>query len=265
MQNKNNNQNIKEKIKKVEEKLNIKNIVISGLLVASLSLSGCASNENCDITEEHAHIYKSTKSFDRYIISEKEHINNFEKTESYMITTEPVKELLKFEQENKLFKIYLNEEKINEIIKTQEPYTEYRYKYSYFLPIPHVRKIGNATTINYTYIPKTGYSWTRETEGYDYTGETRTVKYLYHAYKVAHDENKNPVLIRSKDVENFEDLPGDFTYIKKDFYKVVNGETKKQLDYEEGQIEKRQEEEDIIIEETTKKDKTLVRTKNNNQ
>lgn len=259
MQKNNNEQKTKEIIKNIENKLNIKNVVISGFLVASLSLSGCSMNTECDITEEHAHIYTNSKSFDRYIVSEKEQYKNLEKTDSFMITHKNIKKLLEFEQENKLFKIYLNEEKINEILKEHNPYTEYRYKYTYLISIPHVRKIGSTTIINYTYIPKTGYSWTRETEGYNYTGETRDVKYVYHAYKVEEDENGNFSLIKSEDVENFKDLPGDFTYIKEDFYKAVNKETKKELDYEDGQIEKRQDEENIIIEENKEKSKTLIR------
>jgi len=228
-------------LKNSNNKLKMRNFIAGGMLVASIFLfGGCAKNVDCDIKGLHAHNYVNEESFDKYMISEKEHNGKWVRTNSYVEVSHDMKELIDFENKEKLFRISHNKDKIKEIVDSQEDYIEYRYRYTYLLPIAHSMYNGKTTTVYYTYIPQTGYSWTDNPAGYNLTGEQRVVHHVYYGYKVAKNSRGKYEAIRSELVDNIEDLDGEFIYIKEKFYKKVNPNDKTiEFDYEDGPAEEK--------------------------
>lgn len=220
---------------KTKKGARIKNIVIGGIAVASILIfSGCSKDVPCDINQYHAHNYVSEQGFDRYIVSEKEKEGNLSRTDEYITITKDVENLINFENKEGLFRIYHNKEKINEITSSQNDYLEYRYSYKWVQIVPV--KVGKVTI--YNQIWHTGYSWTTNPNRSNLTGQERVVTHVYYGYKVVTDENGNFKAIQSETVDNIEDLPDDFIYIKSDFYKKVNFDNKSvEVDYEDGQEE----------------------------
>lgn len=102
------------------------------------------------------------------------------------------------------------------------------------IPIAHIVSNGKTTTTTYTYIPSTGYSWTTDKNHSRLTGEQRKCHYVYKAYKIEKNEKGKYVLIPSSDVDSFDELNGEYPYIKTKFYKVIDAEYGTELDYEDG-------------------------------
>jgi len=225
------NDSLKEK-----KKINVRNLVIAGVLVSSLALfSGCAKNIDCGIEELHAHNYVSSKMFDKYMVSEKEYKKSWYRTDEYIIIDEATKELIDFENKKGLYRISHNKDEIDAITSMHEDYKEYRYRYTYMQPIPHIVSNGKTTSTYYTYIPQTRYSWTTDPNHSRLTGEERIVHYVYYGYKVVKDEKGKYKIIESKTYDDLNDLPEDFIYIKNKFYKKVYLDNKElEVDYEDG-------------------------------
>jgi len=226
-------------LKKTKEKLKIRNIVLGSLIVSSIFLfSGCAKNVECDIETPHAHRYVSEKYLDKYVISEKEHIGSWGRLDDYIIVSKEQAELIDFLNNEDLYEIEGNREEINNIVSTQEDYIEYRYAYTYNMPIPHYRKVGKVTNIYHTYVPITRYSWTADPNHSRLTGEQRVVHHVYQGYKIIINEKGQYEAIESNYVENLEDLPSEYKYISSEFYKKVYADDKeREIDYEDGQEE----------------------------
>ena len=102
----------------------------------------------------------------------------------------------------------------------------------FFQPIPVIHKSGKYTRITYNYIPRPRYSWTTDTSK-NLTGEERTCHYVYYGYKIVKNDKNGYELVKSEPVDNLDDLPAGFDYIKEDFYSIVNSK-KETLDYEDG-------------------------------
>lgn len=227
-----------------KEKIGIRNIIIGGLLVSSIFLfSGCAKTVDCDIADNHAHKYVSSEQFDKYVVSEKEHIGlgKWLRTDEFIIIDKEQEKLIDFENKHDLLKISDNQDKINEIVSSHEDYVEYRYKYTYMMQIPHTRKIGNTTSIYYTTIPTIGHSWTTNPNHSRLTGEERTIHHMYYGCKVIKNEEGKYEIVNSELVDNLNDLPEDYIYIKSDFVKKVNFDDRKiEIDYEDGPEEEKE-------------------------
>lgn len=227
---------------KEKKKINVRNLVVAGVLISSLALfSGCAKNIDCNIDQLHAHNYVSSEKFDKYMVSEREYKKSWDRTDEYIIIDGETKELIDFENKEGLYRISHNKDEIKEIISEHCDYKEYRYKYTYMQAIPHTRKIGNSTSVYFTYIPQTGHSWTVDPNHSRLTGEERVVHYVYYGYKVVKDEKGKYIVIKSEMVDDINDLPEDFVYIKNKFYKKVYLDNKElEVDYEDGPEEDKQ-------------------------
>lgn len=227
------NGSLKKKSKKgyFNPKLLIGNVLLSMVIL----FSGCAKTVDCDITPQHAHVYVNEDGFKKNIVSEKESTWGYDRTEDYFEVTDEEKELLKFMNKKGLMDITQNKEAIEKQVNENKDYTEYRYKYTYLMPIPHYHRIGKVTTVTYTHIPVTRYSWTSDPNHSRLTGETREVHYMYYGYKIVTNEKGKLEIIESELVDDLNDLSSEYLYIKEDFTKKVYANKKDlEVDYEDG-------------------------------
>ena len=253
--------NINGSIKNTKEKIKIRNIILGSLIISSIFLySGCTKNVECDIETPHAHRYVSEKYLDKYVISEKEHIGSWARLDDYIPVSKEQAKLIDFINDENLYEIESNKEEINNIISTNEDYIEYRYAYIYNMPIPHHRKIGKVSTVYYTYVPVTRYSWTADPNHSRLTGEERIVHHVYQGYKIVINEKGKYEAIESEFVDNLDELPDEYKYINSDFCKkVYSNDKQKEIDYEDGPEEI--EEQSIIENKQENKDNSLSKIK----
>ena len=232
-----NHKSIKGSLKKNQAKFNTNQIItIAGLTIVSLFLfSGCAKNVECNIEEPHAHNYVSDTSFDRYVVSEREYIGEWFRTDDFVVIDEEAEKLIDFENKRDLFKIEENQQTIDNIISMQEDYMEYRYSYVYLVRYPITTKVGNVRITTYHYARHTGYHWTSDPNHENLTGETRMVHHVYYGYKIEKNERGKYILVKSEPVDNLNDLPEGYDYIKEDFVVKVDANNREiVLDYENG-------------------------------
>lgn len=203
----------------------IKSLFISGILVGSMFLfGGCSKDVECDISGTHSHYYVNEKSFDKYVMSEKETIGYWERTDQYQLVDEEQEKLINFENNYNLYRIDLNKDKIDEIVSLQEPdYIEYEYieNKDEYIPV----QIGPLTLrISYK-IPVN--KMTTDPEHPDLTGYKRIVSRAYYGYKVEKNSKGELMTYKSELVKHPDDLPDEFIYVKPIFYKTVYEKTDK--------------------------------------
>ena len=217
----------------------VKRLVIGSIIVTFLSPFGVALYNHrpapCDIEGDHAHLYiDNDTKIERYIDSESYHVKGMDRLEDYRMITEEEAELLKFENKNDLFRIDENYELLQDIQnKNNENHKEYRYSYMETIHWTTPIKVGKGWTVIHHYRDVERHSWTTD-KSLNLTGEERDVDYLYYGYKVSKDENGKYVLEKSDLVHDLSELPEDYNYITKDFYVVVDANTKEEVDYEDG-------------------------------
>lgn len=227
--------------KSINENINIrkgkkvKGIIVAGLIASNvLTFSGCAKTVPCDISGNHAHYYVNDDYLGRYIVSEKSKVSGLTRTDAYIPVTQEDEELLKFLNKKGLYRIDDNKTILDDIAASQNDYLEYRYSYYYLMPIPITHTNGKQTYTTFTYVPMTGYSWTTD-QSKNLTGQERLCHYVYYGYKVVKNEKGIYEIIQSDPVDNLEDLPEGYDYVKEKFYDVVNYYDRNQiLDYEDG-------------------------------
>jgi hypothetical protein len=223
---------------KAKKGLKVKNIIIGGMLIASILLfSGCSKDVECNISDFHAHYYVNDNSFDKFITGEKDHVGGWKRTEEFIVIDKDSEKLINFENKNDLFRRSYNQDKIKEVVSSQSPdYIEYRYKYRWMQMMP----IFSGKTTTYIPIWHTAYSWTTNPERSGLTGEQRVVSRVYYGYKVVKDEKGNLQLVQSEMVDTLDKLSDDFIYIKSKFYKTVHLDNKDlEVDYEDGPEEQK--------------------------
>lgn len=241
---------INENLNESKNKIKVRNVVLGTLVVSCIFLfSGCAKEVECNIDGIHAHKYVSEKYFDKYIVSEKEYVGSWDRLDDYILIDKEQEELLKFINKKDLYVIEDNIEEIKGIESSKNDYIEYRYRYTYMQPIPHVRRIGKTTTVSYTYVPRTRHSWTDNPNHSRLTGQQRIVHHMYQGYKIVLNEKGKYKVVKSEFVESVEDLPSEYKYVKSDFCKKVYLDNKDlEVDYEDGPEE---ETEQVIENEQT--------------
>lgn len=208
-------------------------LVLAGSLMTG-ALTGCSKKVDCDVNGQHAHVYVNDEGFIKYLERENESYFGYDRTDDFWMISDEYSKLLKFLNKKDLVRIEDNEELISTIEGNNTDYIEYRYSYSYLMPIPHSVSNGKTTTTYYTYIPMTGHSWTTNKNHSRLTGDQRRCHYVYQAYKVEKDEKGKYVLIPSEYVDSLDELNGEYPYIKTVFYKVIDAEYGHDLDYEDG-------------------------------
>lgn len=235
--------NINGSLIKTKDKIKLRNIVLGTLVVSSLFLfSGCAKNVDCNIEVPHAHRYVSEKYLDKYLVSEKEYVGSWGRLDDYVFVTKEQENLLDFINDKDLYIIENNKEEIKNMVSSHEDYIEYRYSYTYMMPIPHHRKIGKISTVSYTHVPQIRHSWTSDPNHSNLTGEQRVVHHMYQGYKIVTNEKGKYEIVASDFVENIEDLPDEYKYISSDFCKKVYLNNKNlEVDYEDGIEEKNEQ------------------------
>ena len=218
-------------------KVNVKKFLsLSGVvLVLMTTMTACGKKADCNENGSHAHLYKNEKGYVRYIDKEYLTYEGYSRCEE-CVDIEGQEDLYKFLDKKDLLRIddnlelLLNEQNIN------VDYTEYRYRYTYMQPIPHFRKVGKVSSVYYTYIPQTRYSWTSDPSHSRLTGQTRICHHVYVAYKVEKDENGKYVLIPSPQVDDITTVMDEYPYINKKYCKIVTTDGK-EVDYEDGKQE----------------------------
>ena len=213
----------------------LRGVSLALAVVMAASMTGCGKKADCDVKGSHAHLYKNEKGYVRYIDKEYLTYEGYSRNEQY-VDIEGNEALYKFLDKKDLMKIEDNLDLILAIQEENQDYTEYRYKYTYMQPIPHIMRVGKVTTTYFTYIPHTRYSWTKDPNHSRLTGETRECHYVYVAYKIEKDEDGKYVLIPSADVDDLRDVMEEYPYIKKSYSKVVTLDGK-EADYEDGKQE----------------------------
>ena len=238
----------------------LKGVAFALVLVSPLALTGCGKEAECLVEESHAHMYRSILGYVRYIEDEHLRHEGYDRLDSY-INIEGQEELYKFLDKKDLMRIDDNLELIKSVQDNNVDYTEYRYKYTFMQPIPHVTRVGKVTTTFFTYIPHTRYSWTSNPNHSRLTGETRNCHYVYYAYKVEKNENGKYVLVRSPYTSDLTTIMDEYPYIENNYYTIVNSEGKA-IDYEDGReedmtdIEKQRAEEYDRLHEVEEENKT---------
>lgn len=208
-------------------------LVLAATVMAT-GLTGCGKKAECNVSGNHAHLYTNEDNFIRYIDKEYLSYESYERQDDYITLNKEEKELRSFEDKKDLLRIDENIEAIESYEAQNHDYIEYRYAYTYLMPIPHYIHTGKTSTMYFTYIPTTHYSWTSNADHGRLTGEQRRCHHVYQAYNVVKDEKGKYVLVPSDYVDSISDLNGEYTYIKKNFCKVIDAEYGYDLDYEDG-------------------------------
>lgn len=222
-------------------KLNLEKIIrlrgiplVLATTILATGLTGCGKKAECDVSGNHAHLYVNEQNFIRYIDKEYLTYEGYERQDEYVEIDSEEKDLYKFMDKKDLLRIEDNIDAISTLENGNHDYIEYRYAYTYLMPIPHYIRTGKTSSVYYTYIPTTHYSWTSNPEHSRLTGEQRRCHYVYQGFNVAKDEKGKYVLIPSEYVDSISDLNGEYEYINEKFYKVIDAEYGYDLDYEDG-------------------------------
>ena len=205
-----------------KNKFRIRNFIINGLLITSIFLfSGCTKNKE----EKTFYAYRviNNDSFIELVISDNFKEMYTDSTINYIKIQEEDKNLIEYERQEGLIRIDSNRNKIKEIISNQNEHIEYEYEFIWKQKVEH---FVDGKKIATSYVPKTEYRWTTNSNEDNLTGNKRNVSYCYYGYKVVLDENNNYVTVRSDLFSNFKDLPKEFTYIKSIFYEKIITELK---------------------------------------
>lgn len=226
--------------------------------VMMTGLSGCGKKAECDIKGDHAHLYTNEQNFSRYINKEYLSYEGYERQEDYKVLSEDEKKLCKFEDKKDLLRIDENIDAIAAVQEQNHDYIEYRYAYTYLMPIPHHVRSGKTSYTYFTYIPVTHHSWTSNPEHSRLTGEQRRCHHVYQACNVVIDENGKYVVVPSDYVDDIFSLNGEYTYIKESFCKVIDAEYGYDLDYEDGV----EDDPDLIDEDAVVEDNTVTQSYN---
>lgn len=200
----------------------------------SIGLAGCGEKAECDVPESHAHLYVSEEGFSRYLEKEYLEYEGYTRCDDYISINKNDAEFLKFLDKKDLLKIDDNIETIQNIESENQDYIEYRYAYTYLMPIPHYHSNGKTSYVTYSYIPTTHYSWTSNPNHSRLTGEQRRCHHVYQACNIVKDEKGKYVVVPSEYVDSISDLNGEYSYISKKFCKVIDAEHGYDLDYEDG-------------------------------
>ena len=212
-------------------------------IATALTFSACGKESECEITTNHAHQYVNKAGYVKYIDKEYLNYGGYNWTENYIDLTQNEVYMRNLENKHGLLRINENLDTILTIQDNNEDYMEYRYAYTYLIPIPHATRIGNSTMTYITYIPTTKYSWTSDENHSRLTGENRLCHYMYQGYKIEINDKGKEVLVPSEYVDDLTTIMDEYPYIKENYFKVFNQKSNCELDYEDGPEEELSEEE----------------------
>ncbi|MDE5888922.1 MAG: hypothetical protein K2H20_02770, partial [Bacilli bacterium] len=194
--------------------------------VLATSLTGCGKKAECSVEGDHAHLYTNEQGYEAYYNKEYLTYEGYERQEEYIPLTDEDLALYKFLDKKDLISLDDNLDVILAQQEQNQDYIEYRYSYKKRV----TRMVGKVPTRRTV----TRYSWTSDPNHSGLTGETRLCHYVYQACNVYKDEYGKYVVVPSEEVDDIRDLVGEYTYVRKIFYKVINLENNLELDYEDG-------------------------------
>lgn len=229
--------------------------LMAGLSIVIATTAGCGKKADCDIDGYHAHKYVNNQQYVRYIDKEYLNYDGYTRQEDYVMLGEEDKSLYKFLNKRGLLRIDDNINLIKRAQESNQDFIEYRYAYTYLMPIPIYHSVGKTHYVTYSYIPTTHYSWTSDPNHSRLTGETRVCHYEYTSYKIEKDEKGEYVLIPGPEKEDIISTKDEYPYILQKYYKIVNLSDGCEADYEnmeDDDIEHIQEEEETLGKEEVK-------------
>lgn len=236
-------------------KFNWKKLVaLCGVTLVLMTTAGCSKKAECNVPTFHAHRYVNDEGYVRYINKEYLDYEGYQREEDYLTLTEDDKEMLKFFDKKNILRIDDNIEPIKKAEEENVDFLEYRYAYTYLMPIPIIHSNGKTTTVTFMYVPQTHYSWTTNENHSRLTGETRLCHYVYTSYKIEKDEKGNLVLIPSPDQEDILATKDEYPYILEKYYKVINLKDGCEVSYEDMESDEVEH-----IQEETEEEKTLTK------
>jgi hypothetical protein len=211
----------------------LKNVIISGCVLSSLiSFSGCSKKVDCNIENEHAHYYVSEENMGRYIQSERVTVSGLNRLDNYILINEKEEDLIKFINRKDLFRIDQNQHVIDKEIENHQDFTEYRYSFRYTKTVTRTYRSGGKTRYRTDVVTRTGYSWTRNPNHENLTGEERQCHYIYYGYKIIQNEKGKYKLEKSIPYDNVYDIPKEYNYVKREFYEIMDLTKNEVADYE---------------------------------
>lgn len=215
-------------------KINIKNSQFLGKVacfVVAASIGGVLVNAtgifdkaDCDVVEEHAHLYTNEEGFNRYIISEYMNVDGYLHQDEYIKLDEDEFDFYSFISKKDLISIKDNIHVILAIQNNNQDYLEYEYTYK-----KRVTR-NNGKTSYRTWRRKT--DWTANPDNVEneiygtwkdlsFTGDTRLVHYVYQTYKIELNEKGKYVLVEGPVVDDVRECLDEYPYIKRNFYRTV--------------------------------------------
>ena len=201
-------------------------------MIAS-TFTGCA-RVSCDVKNDHAHKYVNDKSQVVYFDSERKEKKDFKRTDDYIVLSDDEEKLLKTQIKKDLYKIEDNGKYIESQKKDYQDGKEYRYYYAYAKRHAHHHRIGKVTTTTFSYTYHIGYSWTKNKNHENLTGEVRDVHYMFEGQNIIKNDKGKYMVTEEVYYDSLEKLIYNCDYIKDNFYKPVDPVTKKDLSYEDG-------------------------------
>ena len=200
-------------------KLTKRKRVLALLLTANtILLSGCNKTIDCDITETHAHAYTNEDGITRYVQSEKETYEGFNRQDTYIYLDEDNETLNKFETKNDLIKIADNLDELIEATDNNNDYYIYEYTYK-----KRVRR-GN----HRTWRRKTDWTATPDDihitgryKDLELTGNIMLAHYTYQTYKIIINDKGKYELVEGPVLDNIEDATSEYPYVKTDYGIIV--------------------------------------------
>lgn len=205
----------------------IKKDIIYLLLLSQLLVPGCGKKNKCDVKDNHAHFYISEEYFDKYIVSEDlTYYDYWTRTNDYVVIDKVTEELIEYENENNLYRISLNKDKLDKITNNLVDHYQYRYEYKKTVP--------DFTGEDISLKQEKMFSWTANPDDKIITGETRIAHFMYIGYKIERDNNGDYQIIRSNPMESIDELlDNGYEYVKDNFYILTDPNTKEPLSYED--------------------------------
>ena len=236
-------------------------MLMGGLSLVLMTTSGCGKKADCDIKDYHAHRYVSDSGYVRYIDKEYLSYEGYERTEDYTLVDSKDKDLYSYLDKRNLLRIEDNIETIQNAQEQNQDFIEYRYAYTYLMPIPIVHSTGKSTFVTFIFVPQTHYSWTRDPNHSRLTGETRLCHYEYTSYKIEIDEHGKFVLIPGPEHQDIISTKSEYPYILEDYYKIINLANGCEADYEDLANDDPEHIQEENIEQETDQEKTLTKTR----
>ena len=235
-----------------------KMLAMAGISIVLLTTAGCSKKADCNVPTYHAHRYVNQETqMTRFVDKEYLSYEGYERQEDYVTITENERRLYQFFDKKNLLRIDDNIEAIINAQANNQDFIEYRYAYTYLMPIPIVHSNGKTTTVTFMYVPQTHYSWTTNPNHSRLTGETRLCHYEYTSYRIDIDEKGNYILVPGNEKQNIIATRDEYPYILEKFYKIVNLADGYEVDYEDME----NDEVEHIQEEENTEEKTLSLTK----